>query len=104
MIVGVIIDFLVAAVIITIGLVLWIKKKISLVHSYHHTHVKEEDVPAYTRALGIGLIVIGLGIAGTGVLDLLHIGLWWIPLLVGFVVGLAILCVAQKKYNGSIFG
>ena len=29
------------------GLILWKKQKISLVHDYHHRHMKKQDVGAY---------------------------------------------------------
>ena len=104
MILGCIIETAVGVLCIVLGLLIWLKRKVSLLHSYHYKNVKEEDLPIYCRWVGIGLCLIGLGIVVTGILNLFELSLWWIPLLVGFVVGLAILCVAQKKYNGSIFG
>ena len=71
MIIGVIVDFAVGLLCIILGLMLWKKQKISLIHSYHYKNVKKEDVPAYTRLMGIGLILIGVGICITGVLHLL---------------------------------
>lgn len=103
MIIGVIVDFAVGLLCIILGLMLWKKQKISLIHSYHYKNVKKEDVPAYTRLMGIGLILIGVGICVTGVLNLLYSSLWWIPLLAGFVMGFIIMNKAQKKYNGSWF-
>ncbi len=103
MIIGVIVDFAVGLLCIILGLMLWKKQKISLIHSYHYKNVKKEDVPAYTRLMGIGLILIGVGICITGVLNLLYSSLWWIPLLAGFVMGFIIMNKAQKKYNGSWF-
>lgn len=103
MIIGVIVDFAVGLLCIILGLMLWKKQKISLIHSYHYKNVKKEDVPAYTRLMGIGLILIGVGICVTGVLNLLYSSLWWIPLLAGVVMGFIIMNKAQKKYNGSWF-
>ena len=103
MIIGVIVDFAVGLLCIILGLMLWKKQKISLIHSYHYKNVKKEDVPAYTRLMGIGLILIGVGICITGVLNLLYSSLWWIPLLAGFVMGFIIMNKSQKKYNGSWF-
>ena len=103
MIIGVIVDFAVGLLCIILGLMLWKKQKISLIHSYHYKNVKKEDVPAYTRLMGIGLILIGGGICITGVLNLLYSSLWWVPLLVGFVMGFIIMNKSQKKYNGSWF-
>ena len=61
MIVGVIILFAVAALCVVLGLLIWKKQKISLVHDYHHWNVSEQDVPAYCRKVGVSLIVMGAG-------------------------------------------
>ncbi len=104
MIVGVCIKFAVGALCIVLGLLIWLKRKVSLLHTYHYKNVKPEKIPSYARMVGIGLILIGVGICVSGVLDLLRSSLWWVALIVGFVSGLTVFCVAQKKYNGSVFG
>ena len=104
MIAGVIVKEAVGLLLIVLGLVLWIGQKVSILHAYHYKNVKEEDLPAYCRLMGIGLMLIGLGIAVSGILDLFYSALWWIPTVVGFVLGLTVLFIAQKKYNGSIMG
>ena len=103
MIAGFIIELAVGLVCIIIGLLIWLKKKISLVHDYHYKNVKKEDIPAYTRLLGHGLLFIGTGICVTGLLNLLKSTLWWVPMLIGFVAGFIAMNKAQKKYNGSWF-
>ena len=103
MIVGFIIELAVGAVCVIIGLLIWKKQKVTLVHDYHYRNVKKEDIPAYTRLLGIGLILIGIGICVTGFLNLVESSFWWIPMLIGFVAGFIVLNKAQKKYNGSWF-
>lgn len=102
MIFGVIIDWAVGALCIVLGLLLWEKQKITLLHDYHYKHVKKEDIPAYSRQMGMGLIAIGAGIFMTGLLSLADSSLWWVPLVAGFVLGIIILYRAQKKYNGSV--
>ncbi len=104
MILGVIIELAVGAICIVLGMLLWKKQKVSVLHDYHYKNVKEEDLPAYTRQMGIGLIVIGAGINITGLLNLVKSSLWWIPLLAGFILGIAVIYMAQKKYNGSVMG
>ena len=104
MIIGCIIETSVGVLLIVLGSLVWFKRKVSLLHTYHYKNVKEEDLPAYCRMVGIGLILIGLGIGATGVLNLFYLSLWWIPVLVGFVAGLTVFIIAQKKYNGSIMG
>ena len=103
MIFGVLIELATGMLCIVLGLLLWKKQKISLLHDYHYQNVKKEDVPAYTRQMGIGLITIGTGIFLTALLDAAYSSFWWIPLTAGFFLGLVILYSAQKRYNGSMF-
>ena len=94
----------IGALLIVLGLIAWKKQKISLVHDYHHRHVKKQDVGAYTRLMGIGLIVIGIGIGLTEAVNLATKSGWgWIAFGVGFVAGFAFMSKAQRKYNGSWF-
>ena len=102
MIIGVIVEAAVGVCCIVLGLLLWRKQKLSILHEYHYQHVKQEDVPAYTRQMGIGLLLIGAGICVTGLLNLAESSLWWIPLTAGFAAGLTVICRAQYKYNGSV--
>ena len=103
MIFGVVTELAVGALCIVLGSILWKKQKVSLVHEYHYKNVKKDDIPAYTRLLGAGLIVIGAGICAAGLFNLFESSLWWIPLLAGFAAGLILMNRAQKKYNGSWF-
>ena len=102
MILGVIIEAAVGAACIFLGWLLWKKQKVTILHDYHYQHVKKEDIPAYAKQMGVGLILVGAGICLTGLLNLASSPLWWIPLLAGIVSGLAVIYRAQKKYNGSV--
>ena len=102
MILGALIDLLVGAVCVIMGVLLWKKQMISLLHDYHYKHVKKDDVKAYTRLIGIGLIITGAGVIISGVLDLFYSSLWWIPLSSGLIIGISIIITAQKKYNSSV--
>jgi hypothetical protein len=89
---------------IVFGFLLWKKQRISLVHDYHTGNVKETDVPAYTRRMGFGLLAMGAGCVLTGVVALgLEQPLGWIAFPAGFLVGLVLICKAQKQYNGGMF-
>ncbi len=99
MIVGVIIDLAVGLLCITLGMLVWKKQKISLLHDYHYQYVKREDIPAYTRHAGFGIVIVGIGIAVAGIFDLVLSRFWWVPLAAGIVLGLALLIRAQRKYN-----
>lgn len=101
---GTIIYFAVGVLLVVLGLVMWKKQKINLLHDYHYKNVKAEDVPAYTRAMGIGQIVIGAGLCVTGALQFFVQGPASLAALaVGIVCGLIIFHKAQMRYNGSWF-
>ena len=80
------------------------KQRSTILHDYHYKYVKKDDIPAYTRQMGIGLIITGAGIIITGLFNLVYSALWWIPLLTGFVIGSVAIYRTQKKYNGSVLG
>lgn len=103
MIFGVVIEAAVGLACVILGLLIWIKRKLSLIHDYHFKNVKAEDVPAYARGIGLGMIAVGLGIITTGILNLFYSPYWWIPLAAGSAVGVAIIIITQRKYNGSVF-
>ena len=99
MIFAFIMELLIGIVCIVPGVLLWEKQILSILHEHQYKNVKQADIPAYTKQMGIGLIVIGIGIIMTGLLNLFYSTFWWIPLLAGFIVGLTTMCLAQKKYN-----
>ena len=103
MIVGCAAEWAVSLLLIVMGLLLWKKQKISLLHSYHYQNVKKENIRAYCRQMGIGLIIMGAGIGITGFLHLLCCSVWWISLTAGFAAGFAVMHCAQMKYNGAWF-
>ena len=103
MIIGYTVELMAVLACIVLGMIIWKKQRVSLIHDYHYRNVKEADIPAYARSIGTGLILIGAGILITGILDLMGSSFWWIPMLAGFVIGTAVIVAGQKKYNGSIF-
>ena len=104
MLVGFLIELLVGMLCIIMGLLIWLKRRVSLIHDYHYQKVSEKDLPAYSRGIGLGLIVMGAGICMSAFLLLVKPSLWCdIPMLAGIVGGILILNKTQKKYNGSWF-
>lgn len=88
------------AMLIILGGVIWGKQAIKLIHSTNYAHVRDEDKKAYTRSIGIGLIVLGIGLLLTGVINFAtstYFG--WIAFGVLFLIGVIILCHTQFKYN-----
>lgn len=105
MLVGFIVYMAVGILCIVLGLLIWKKQKIELIHDYHHTHVKKADIPAYTRMMGVGLLLIGVGSCLTGIIDLVFdTAKGMTVFLVGLVAGIAVMGRAQKRYNGSWLG
>jgi len=102
MLLGMIVLLNVGILCFVLGWLLWKKQKISLVNAGHTRNVREADVSAYTKRMGLGLITIGAGcvLAGTVALGLEEL-LGRIGLAVGFSVGFALIITAQKKYNGG---
>ena len=93
----------IGSICIIIGLLIWKKQKVNLVNDNQHKNVRPEDIPAYTRLVGIGIIVIGVGIVFAGVFNLMYkTALVFISLAAGFIYGMYLLAKAQKKYNGSL--
>lgn len=103
MIFGLIINLAVGLLLIVFGVLIGKKQKVSLLHDYHYKNVKQDELPAYSRLIGIGLLVMGAGIRITGVFNLFESPLWWIPLVGGIAAGLIVMNKAQKRYNGSWF-
>lgn len=101
---------IVGLVIIVLG-ILNIKGNISLLHSYHRKRVKEEDKLPFGKLVGLGTIIIGCAIIFMGGFSFLATAIQQgvfeiigtIILIVGLVLGFAIILYALFKYNKGIF-
>ena len=83
-----------------LGLLLWKKEKIGLLHDYHYDNVVEADKPAFCALSGIGMLVIGIGLLVTAVLlAVTDHPASFLAFAAGFAVGLGLLLYAGKKYN-----
>ena len=103
MLLGIATDFAVGLLCIILGLLIWKKKKISILHRYHYQNVRKEDIPCYAKMMGIGQIIIGIALCLAGAVNLFSDSLWWIPMVIGLVAGFLLMHKAQMKYNGSWF-
>lgn len=80
--------------------------KTELIHSYHQKRVTDKS--AYGRAMGRGLIVMGVFFSASGVFPLFFRGervMQWAmcALAAGLAAGLVLIIRAQIKYNKGIF-
>lgn len=87
-----------------LGLLLWKKQKIGLIHDYHYKRVKEEDKKSYTAIMGKAMITMGIGMAVSGIVGaFVDSALTGIPFGVAFLIGLVWMSYGQMKYNKGIF-
>ncbi len=85
---------------IVLGLLIWKKEKITLIHDYHWDRVKEEDKSAYTALIGKGVFIIGVSTVLTGIVDAVtNTGWGWLAFTAGFVVSVVLFLRAQFRYN-----
>lgn len=83
-----------------IGWLLWKKRRIGLIHSYHYTFVKEKDKPAYTALMGKACLVMGLGCLLCGLLSLLaRPAPGWAAFGAFFLIGILMMSKAQARFN-----
>ena len=85
-----------------LGLLLWKKEKIGLLHDYHYDNVAEADKPAFCALSGMGVLAIGIGLLVTAVLlAVTDHAASFLAFAAGFAAGLGLLLYAGKKYNVS---
>lgn len=102
MLVGLIILSLVGIVFLSVGLLIWKKEKISLLHDYHYTNVSNKNKKDFCKLSGMGVATIGVGILTTVIV------LWvtesvfsFIAFAIGFAIGLILLIYSGNKYNSK---
>ena len=90
----------IGALLMAVGYLIWKKQRISLIHSYHYPHVREEDKPAYTARMGKACLVMGLGSLLCGILFYLFESGWaFLAFGVFFLAGALMMLSAQRRYN-----
>lgn len=87
-------------VFIWLGLRIWKKQDLKLLHDYHYDKVTEENKKPFAEMSGKGIIAVGGGIVLMGIVGctpLMEFG--WIPFILGLAAGLVLLIRAGHKYN-----
>ena len=94
---------LIGITLIVLGLKIWKKQKIQLLNEYHYEKVSEKDKPIFCKLSGIGVFIIGIGIALTGIITFFtESPLSFIPMGIGLIVGMTLLIWTIIKYNHSV--
>lgn len=87
---------------IVLGLFVWKKHMLSTIHSPYYDKVSPENIPAYMSLTGFGVILIGIGICLTGLLNFVTKSyLMRLPALAGMLAGFIFINKAQREYNRS---
>ena len=84
-----------------VGIVIWAKQKIDLVHGDNADKVAECDVAPYARVLGIGVMILSLAVISYGVIScfpLIPVYVQWIAVGTFGGAGTAVLLYGHKKY------
>ena len=102
MIFGFIVCMAVGLLCIIVGIVIWTKQKLALIHDYLVENIRKEDVPAYTKQIGAGMILIGAGCCAMGASLLLErISPGLVGMAIGILIGTIFLVRAQIRYGGE---
>ena len=80
-----------------------IRGDISTVHWYNRRKVRQEDVPKYGKAVGVGSLIIGIAIIIAYVVSFWSETAITFIILPAFIVGLGFILYGQIKYNRGIF-
>lgn len=94
--------FVLGLLLIGIGTVNW-TGNISTVKRHSRRNVRDEDIPAYGKAIGGGTMVIGAAVAVSPLLMQVSDTAETVVVIAGIIVGLAIILYGQIKCNGGIF-
>ena len=83
-----------------LGLLLWKKQMITLLHDYHYASVAEADKKDFCRLSGQGVLCIGGGLLLTAVLlAFTDHPASFLCFAAGFAVGIGLLVTAGRRYN-----
>lgn len=104
-----IVTLILGIVCVCLGISHW-KGDLFALHSYHRSHVSEEDKPAFGKKVGLGTIICGgacIMHGGCAALALLterqaFTTVGTVILIAGLAVGLGIALYAMMKYNRGI--
>ncbi len=80
-----------------------IRGNISTIHSYNRRKVKEEDIPKYGKAVGIGTLIIGVSLVVAFAITFWSKKIMPFIIVPGIATGLGFMLYAQFKYNKGIF-
>ena len=98
------IAFILIGIILLVCGILNIRGNISTIHSYNRRKVVKADIPKYGKCMGIGSLIIGGSFVVCAIFELiLKTDIIEYFIILGIIIGVAIMLYAQFKYNKGIF-
>ena len=80
-----------------------IKGNITLLHGYHYTQLDPKDKKIFTKKIGIGTLLVGIGIVIMPIINLIaHSELGYYIGLALIVIGVLYIIFIIVKYNGKL--
>lgn len=77
---------------------------IASIHWYNRRKVTKENQKPYCRCMGLGSLIIGISLIGAGIIQVIFTAeAGAVMILVGIILGFALMLYAQFKYNKGIF-
>ena len=92
----------IGVIIIVLGVVIAFGH-IEIIHSYNRARITEETRKPYGKVVGIGSVVLGVGVASDGFIPLFVEEFPPVTVIIGSIVGVAIILYGQFKYNKGVF-
>ncbi len=85
------------------GYLIWKKQNLKFLNNSNYARVKLQDIPAYSKSIGLCNILIGISVIFMGVYNqyfesMFGVLVYMVVMGLGFFIGIK----AQLKYNGSI--
>ena len=81
-----------------------LRGNISTIHWYNRCRVSKTDAPKYGKAMGVGMLIMGVSITLTAILQMVfNLEMIYYLTLAGVIIGLTVMLYAQLKYNRGIF-
>lgn len=81
-----------------------LRGNIGSIHWYNRRKVSKEDQLPYCRCMGLGSLIIGLSLIVAGIIQAIFTAeVGAVIILIGIIIGLALMLYAQFKYNKGIF-
>lgn len=98
-----IVEILVGVLILYVSYQVGWKGNIRLLHGYHYLNVSSQNIQPFSRNMGIGGVIVGLGIAGMPIINWLT--KWDFGYYIGLgavVIGVIWMACTVIKYNGTL--